>query len=120
MCILVVEDDEVLGQVILRRLKRLGLRADLAACGKEAVEKFKHAPYGLVFMDIGLPDIDGLQATKQMKKIEQSVPIIAITAGHSCREDCLAAGMSGYYMKPVLFDEMAAILRDYNIDRCPS
>lgn len=116
--ILVAEDNEVNQQVALRLLARLGYRADVAADGVEVIQALRRQRYDVVLMDVQMPVMDGLEATRRI--VEQWAPperprIIAMTA-HALREDrerCLAAGMHGYISKPVEIDELVA-----ELERC--
>jgi two-component system, sensor histidine kinase and response regulator len=109
----VVEDDELSRVVAVRLLTRLGFRADVATGGLEAVEKAARGAYGVVLMDCRLPDIDGFQATAEIRRREggaRRTPIIAMSASGEDRERCLAAGLDDYITKPVLVDELAVAL----------
>ena len=89
-------------------LKKLGLRADAVANGAEAVKALETVPYDLVLMDVQMPEMDGFEATRQIRNPQSAVPnhripIIAMTA-HAMqgdRERCLEAGMNDYVTKPV-------------------
>ncbi|MDO3379042.1 response regulator [Geoalkalibacter halelectricus] len=105
--LLVAEDNPVNQKVTLRILHTLGLRADMAANGREALIAWQKIPYDLILMDVQMPELDGLAATARIREIEQSrgghTPIIAMTA-HALsgdRETCLQAGMDDYLPKPV-------------------
>jgi DNA-binding response OmpR family regulator len=119
MCVLVVEDDATLGSVYISFLKRLGLNADLVTSGADAIEQFKNFQYGLVLMDLGLPDKSGIETSHAIRELEQDVPIVALTAGHASRKECLKAGMNDYFLKPVLIDQFSGIVEKFNIGRCP-
>jgi CheY-like chemotaxis protein len=106
--ILMVEDNTTNQQVLLAMLLHQGFMADLAANGQEAVDVFKTRRYDLVFMDIQMPLMDGLQATRRIREAEAAsggfpVPIIAMTALAMAgdREKCIAAGMNDYLTKPL-------------------
>ena len=106
--ILLAEDNFTNQQVALGILKKLGLRADAVADGNEALEALGAILYDLVLMDIQMPEMDGLEATRCIRDqrsgiLNHRIPVIAMTAhamaGH--REKCLRAGMNGYVSKPI-------------------
>jgi PAS domain S-box-containing protein len=115
--ILVVEDNAVNQEVALGILRRLGLRADAVGDGAEAVELLKTLPYDLVLMDMQMPEMDGLEATRiirnpQSAVLNHRIPVIAMTANamRGDRERCLEAGMNDYVSKPVSPQALVAAL----------
>jgi PAS domain S-box-containing protein len=106
--ILLAEDNITNQQVALGILKKLGLRADAVANGAEALKALKTLPYDLVLMDVQMPEMDGIEATHQIRNSKSAIrnrqiPIIAMTA-HAMqgdRERCIQAGMNDYVTKPV-------------------
>jgi CheY-like chemotaxis protein len=113
--VLVVEDNAANLKVTVRMIERLGYRADVAANGSEAVTMVEVGKYDAVLMDCQMPEMDGYEATRQIRKAEPSgrhVPIIAMTAAalSGDRERCLAAGMDDYISKPVKLHIVAAVL----------
>ncbi len=114
--ILLVEDHPVNRQVALLQLQRLGYDADVATNGREALEAIARADYNLVLMDCQMPDIDGFEATRAIRRRETTtgshVAIVAMTANamEGDRETCLAAGMDGYLAKPVTLDDLRGVL----------
>tara|TARA_E500000178_G_C16868739_1_gene683276 strand:+ start:365 stop:733 length:369 start_codon:yes stop_codon:yes gene_type:complete len=103
--ILLVEDNEMNRDMLSRRLKRKGFELIYAGDGVEAVESAKQNLPSLILMDVSLPEMDGLEATKLIKRdpATENIPIIALTA-HAMegdRERCLAAGCNDYDTKPI-------------------
>ncbi len=112
--ILVVEDNKF-NQIILRRiLENKGLPHDVVGDGQQAVEKVGKNHYDLIFMDIQLPLMDGIEATRQIRRLSEiSQPIIiAVTAYTSWKDQkaCKAAGMNGFLTKPITLEDIANVL----------
>jgi CheY-like chemotaxis protein/two-component sensor histidine kinase len=122
--ILVAEDNPVNQLVIDEYLRGMGCDVDIVDNGKQAIEALKNNAYDVVFMDIQMPELDGLQATRLIRDSERASseklrrPIIALTAESmkGDREKCLAAGMDGYLSKPIDGRELAAILSKWMPD----
>ncbi|MCH7895452.1 MAG: response regulator [candidate division NC10 bacterium] len=116
--VLVGEDNVVNQKVAVRLLEKLGCRVDVAANGKEVVQMLKILRYDLVFMDCQMPEMDGYEATEEIRKQDggaRDTPIIAMTA-HAMqgdRERCLTAGMDDYISKPLRSEELAAMLENW-------
>jgi len=113
--ILLAEDNLVNQKVAGRILERMGYRADLAANGLEALAALRRQTYDVVFMDVHMPEMDGMEATRQIcdKWAPAERPrIIAMTASamQGDREKCLEAGMDDYVSKPVRVEELQAAL----------
>jgi CheY-like chemotaxis protein len=105
--VLLVEDNEINQEIAVAILEELGVTADLANNGKEAVEAFLKNDYALILMDVRMPIMDGLEATRIIrasgKQDAAAIPIIAMTA-NAMREDREAtreAGMNGHIAKPI-------------------
>jgi len=103
--VLLAEDNEFNRTLIERALRTLDCEVDLALTGREAVRKFHQGNPDLVLMDCHMPDLDGLEATRQIRAVEgpnRRVPILAITAGTvpGVRQACLQAGMDDFIAKP--------------------
>jgi len=117
--ILLAEDNPVNQIVMLKMLNKLGYHADVAANGIEVIHSLELKPYDLILMDVQMPEMDGFEAAREIRKrwtSEDQPKIIAITAYalKGDREKCLAAGMDDYISKPVKLDELRAILRSYD------
>ncbi|QUH25574.1 PAS domain S-box protein [Serpentinicella alkaliphila] len=110
--ILLVEDDNVNQIVLNRMLKEKGHSVHLANNGLEAIELYKQKEFDGILMDIQMPEMDGIEATRRIRKIEsilgRSTPIIALTAFalRGDKEQFLSMGMDGYISKPVQMDEL--------------
>jgi signal transduction histidine kinase/ActR/RegA family two-component response regulator len=117
--LLLVEDNPVNQKVVLGILRKKGYRIDIANHGREAIDKLESAatPYDVVLMDVQMPVLDGLEATRILRGNPRwnDLPIIAMTA-HAMtgdRERCLAAGMSGYISKPIQPANLISMVDQY-------
>jgi len=113
--ILLAEDNVVNQKLALRLLQQMGYRADLASNGLEAIESIERQTYDLVLMDVQMPEMDGLEATRRIvarRPAAERPRIVAMTANamQGDREACLAAGMDDYLTKPIRIDELVAAL----------
>jgi len=116
--ILLAEDNAVNQKVALNILKRLGYLADIAANGLEVLEALKRQEYDLVLMDMQMPEMDGLEATRKIceERIPEERPyIIALTANAMSgdRQVCIDAGMNDYLSKPMQIQDLIIALRKY-------
>jgi two-component system sensor histidine kinase/response regulator len=115
--LLVAEDNMVNQKVALRQLLNLGFRAEAVANGREVIESLSRISYQLVLMDCQMPEMDGYEATRQIRSQASSggprVTIVAMTANalEGDRETCLASGMDDYISKPVKQSELERVLR---------
>ncbi|MGQ0843299.1 MAG: response regulator [Sporichthyaceae bacterium] len=115
MQILVVEDTPVNQKVATHLLARFGYRADVAASGSEALTALENHDYDLILMDVQMPGMDGLEATRRIRERwpARSVRIVAMTASTGGEEvrRCREAGMDGFLGKPMSVELLAALLR---------
>jgi signal transduction histidine kinase/CheY-like chemotaxis protein len=114
--VLLAEDNAINQKVAIRMLEQLGCRVDVAADGREAVEMWSQLPYDAVFMDCQMPEIDGYEATREIRRLEgasQHTPIFAMTANVMAedRERCLDAGMDDHLGKPIARKALAACVQ---------
>ena len=116
--VLLVEDNPVNQQVTLCMLENSGYRIDVVENGRQALQALSATHYDLVLMDCQMPEMDGFEATRQWRVLEQSrgsdrIPIVAVTANalYGDREACLASGMDDFLSKPFTQQALATMLR---------
>jgi len=113
--LLLVEDDPINREVTLGLIAGLNLSVDAAENGAEALEFVRLNRYDLILMDVQMPVMDGLEATRQIRKLPQAaeVPVVALTANVFAedREQCLEAGMSDFLVKPIEPERLMAVLQ---------
>jgi CheY-like chemotaxis protein len=114
--ILIAEDNIVNQKLATRMLNKLGYQPDLARNGKEAIEMVGHEHYDIILMDVQMPEMDGLEATRMIRTCLEVQPvIIAVTANVMLgdRDDCMQAGMDDYISKPIELNELLAQLEKW-------
>ena len=122
--VLLVDDSTIVRMVIAKQLEVLGLITDTAADGLLAVEAVRANNYDLIFMDVMMPNLDGMEATKQIRAMEaeqaketgghadKKRSVIVGVTGYTNRADCINAGMDDFLFKPVTIQQLKdAILR---------
>jgi CheY-like chemotaxis protein len=117
--ILIAEDNVVNQKLTFRLLERRGHSVVLTSTGLEAIEAFDKERFDLILMDVQMPDMDGLEATLQIRAREKQTgthtPIVALTA-HALKGDkerCVAAGMDGYINKPIEADKFIQMVEEF-------
>ena len=117
--ILLTEDNPVNQRVALRLLEKLGHQVTIAANGREALRQVEEGEFDLIFMDVQMPEMDGLEATAALRRKEtgtgRHIPIIGMTAHAMAgdRERCLASGMDDYLSKPIRMNDLIHMLESY-------
>jgi len=122
--VLVAEDNRINQKLILNVLNRLGIEVTIANNGQEALDKRKEYDYDMIFMDIQMPVMGGMEATGNILSFERSngkehIPIMALTANAVAgnREEYIGAGMDGFLSKPLELDKLNAVLQEYFPDK---
>ena len=113
--ILVVEDNVVNQRVVQMQLKKMGYDPDFANNGRAALQALERVTYDVVFMDCQMPEMDGFEAMRLIRKMPEyrKLPVIALTAKamKGDRERCIGAGATDYIAKPVEIDQLLALMR---------
>ena len=113
--VLVAEDYEINRILIEEILNKYDIKPDFAVNGKEAVEMALNKDYDIIFMDVLMPEMDGIEATKKIKAIKPNLPIIALTAHalKSVKEEVLSVGMNDYITKPIKIADLERVLNKF-------
>jgi len=114
--ILLVEDNLINQKLIFKMLNKMGCKIDVANDGLIAVKKLREKnAYNIVFMDVQMPNMGGLEATKEIRKLGKKIPIIAMTANAMTgdRDECIKAGMNDYISKPINKGEVVAKIEEW-------
>ena len=117
--ILQVEDEEVCVLITQSILVKLGFKVDVARNGEEALQKCKDRHYDLIIMDVGLPDISGIEVTRKIRVVEKSTnqytPIIALTAhiDTESKQQCIESGMDAVLSKPIATEKFVEVLKAF-------
>ncbi len=120
--VLAAEDNPVNQQILRAFLQKLGCQVQMAANGHQALDLWQSQPFDLILMDCQMPELDGLEATREIRRREQPdqhIPIIALTANAMSgdREICLAAGMDDYLSKPLSLAQLDSTLASFSPSR---
>lgn len=113
MRILLVEDSQTLSEAIVECLKRASLEADVSASGGDALALLDNHQYGMMILDLGLPDMDGMDLLKQMRANNNPLPVLVLTARNalSSKVAGLESGADDYMVKPFQPEELVARIR---------
>ena len=115
LLVLVVDDHEINRLILSRAVEAFGASVRTAENGLEALDKIREEPFNLVFMDIAMPVLDGLEATRQARARGDEVPVVAVTAHYSRGDEpeLRAAGFNGLIPKPfelaAVFEQLASL-----------
>ncbi len=114
--ILVVDDDPALRKMMTLQLQQFGVTVDSAANGVEALQRILNSRYDLIFMDVQMPHMNGVDATVAIRLHERTeglspVPIVATTANGASRQTCLEAGMTVFLQKPVTPTTLESVVK---------
>jgi CheY-like chemotaxis protein len=115
--VLIVDDSPVVRLVVTKLLEGMGIKPDTVEDGLQAVNAVSSKAYDLVLMDVMMPNMDGYEATRQIRKFEEEesrmpVPIIGTTS-FSSRTACLDAGMDDYLLKPVALEQLRGAMKTW-------
>ncbi|MEO1452029.1 MAG: response regulator, partial [Bacteroidota bacterium] len=121
--ILVAEDNKINQKVIHRVLGKLGYTPEIVDNGLKALEAVQAMPYDLILMDMHMPEMDGVEATRQIRGLQEVAAgkqpvIIALTANanQTAKDECMAAGMEGFMTKPIKIDLLRETLEGYECE----
>ncbi|MEO6329435.1 MAG: two-component regulator propeller domain-containing protein [Ginsengibacter sp.] len=117
--ILVAEDNAINQKLTLKILSKLGFQATLAENGHEVIEMASQQPYDIILMDVQMPEMDGLEATRMIRKAMDVQPVIIAMTANAMKEDkddCLAAGMDDFLSKPVKLEELVNMLAKWSVN----
>ena len=119
---LVVDDDIVIRHMLVLQLNKLGVKADTAANGIEAMHRIRDWQYEIIFMDIQMPEMDGLQTTASIRVLGKEknlkpVVIIGISAGITTKDTALEVGMNDFMAKPLRLEHLEGALTQWLPER---
>lgn len=115
LTVLLVEDVLLAQKMATLLLEQLGCQVVLAKTGAEAIQLASEQTFHVIFMDLGLPDIDGITVAETIKKNENRIPIVALTANsdQQTRDACLNADFEGFIAKPLTLDNAREVIEKY-------
>ena len=116
--ILLAEDNLINQKIFIHMLSKLGFQSDIVQNGKEALTAVTEKNYDIVFMDVQMPEMDGLEATREIRKLHKVQPVIVAMTANSMegdKEDCLVSGMNDYISKPIHLESLRKIMEKFSI-----
>ena len=113
--VLIAEDNYINQRLMEKLIQSKGWECVLVVDGSEVLRELDKGDFDIILMDISMPDMDGYTATKILRKFNQTIPVIAITANalEGFREKCLSSGMNDYISKPFRKEELFAVMEKY-------
>eukprot|EP01118_Nematostelium_gracile_P020472 TRINITY_DN9934_c0_g3_i1.p1 TRINITY_DN9934_c0_g3~~TRINITY_DN9934_c0_g3_i1.p1 ORF type:complete len:872 (-),score=180.56 TRINITY_DN9934_c0_g3_i1:23-2638(-) len=113
--VLVVDDNPVNQTMLVRMLSKMGISSSIAGDGQKAVEAAQETDYDIILMDIQMPVMDGIQATRTIRQLGMNLPVVAVSASNPDQEmpRCIDAGMNDFLWKPVKADNLNKMLKKY-------
>jgi CheY-like chemotaxis protein len=116
LSILIAEDNLINQKVALQIFNKMGYKPDIALNGLEVLKSIHHKNYDLIMMDVQMPEMDGLEATRIIRSGPGKQPVIVAMTANAMIEDremCLQAGMDAYLSKPVKLPDLIAVLKEF-------
>jgi DNA-binding response OmpR family regulator len=110
--LLIVEDEARIAAFLMKGLRSGGHRVEHAASGRECIARLAGAPYDLVLLDLGLPDVDGLELLRQLRDGGATVPVIVLTARTDARDEALRLGADDFLAKPLAVSRLLELVRE--------
>lgn len=118
LSLLIVEDNPVNQTLAIRALKKLGYKAAIAGNGLLALEELQRKYYDVILMDVQMPEMDGIEATRLIRKTDSDQPVIIAMTANAMAEDkeaCIQAGMDDYISKPIRLDQLVKTLQQWSL-----
>lgn len=111
--VLIVDDLQINRFILKSLVSRLGFASEEATSGEDAVTCVQQGKYDVIFMDVHMPKLDGVQASKEIRLFDTKTPIIIVSADNSYKtiSDCFEIGIQGYLVKPLSYNQLKTVLR---------
>lgn len=111
--ILLADDEEINRYYLSTVLQRENWTVHEAADGREALALIRNHPFDLILLDVTMPGIDGFQVVREIRRMNRSIPVLAVTAHSDCDEELKKAGMTDVLLKPVNEQQLLQMIRQY-------